>query len=267
MALASLPMYDHAELEDATDGWWQGLARAFRARGLAGVPAALARGSRHDDWSAPDLLLSQTCGYPLVNAFAGRLRLVATPVYLVPHCRGASYRSLVLVADGSSVAALEGLRGARAVINARDSHSGFNALRAAVAPLSRGGRFFGVVVESGNHLESLLMVKRGEADVCAVDCVSHALWQDTMPAAVAGVRVLATTAHAPGLPYVTAAGRGESEVEALRRGLLDAVADPELAAARRRLRIGGFEVLPLAAYDRIHAFERLARRHGYEDIA
>ena len=88
----------------------------------------------------------------------------------------------------------------------------------------------------------------------------------TEPAAVAGLRVLAWSAPAPGLPYVTRADAGEDELAALRAGLLAAAADPELAAARRALSLTGFEVLPLAAYDAIDEMEAEAIALGYPEI-
>ncbi len=267
MVLASLPMYDLEPLRDATDAWWRALAQAFRERGLENVPVRLDRADRHDHWSSRDLLLSQTCGWPLVNAFAGRLRLLATPRYDVPCCQGSDYCSLILVRNTSRVAELDDLRGLSAAINGADSHSGYNALRATIAPLASAGTFFGDVRVSGSHQGSLAMVAQGTADVCAVDCVSFALMQDTMPDATDGVRVLATTRCAPALPYVTAAQRGDDEVEALREGLLAAASDPRLDDVRRRLRLKGFAVLPLEAYDRISAFVAMARDCGYPEVA
>ncbi|MCY4609130.1 MAG: PhnD/SsuA/transferrin family substrate-binding protein [bacterium] len=267
MVLASLPMYDLEPLRDATDAWWRALAQAFRERGLENVPVRLDRADRHDHWSSRDLLLSQTCGWPLVNAFAGRLRLLATPRYDVPCCQGSDYCSLILVRHTSRVAELDDLRGLRAAINGADSHSGYNALRATIAPLASAGTFFGDVLVSGSHQGSLAMVAQGTADVCAVDCVSFALMQETMPDATEGVRVLATTRCAPALPYVTAAQRGDDEVEALREGLLAAASDPRLDDVRRRLRLKGFAILPLEAYDRISAFVAMARDCGYPEVA
>src|SRR3546814_8202871 len=82
---ASLPMYDLPGLEAATDAWWAGLAAAFRAEGLHQVPERLTREGGHAAlWTAPDLLFSQTCGYPLTHALAGRVTLVATPIYDCP---------------------------------------------------------------------------------------------------------------------------------------------------------------------------------------
>ncbi len=267
MVLASLPMYDLEPLRDATDAWWRALAQAFRERGLENVPVRLDRADRHDHWSSCDLLLSQTCGWPLVNAFAGRLRLLATPRYDVPCCQGSDYCSLILVRHTSGVAELDDLRGLSAAINGADSHSGYNALRATIAPLASAGTFFGDVRVSGSHQGSLAMVAQGTADVCAVDCVSFALMQDTMPDATDGVRVLATTRCAPALPYVTTAQRGDDEVEALREGLLAAASDPRLDDVRRRLRLKGFAILPLEAYGRINAFVAMARDCGYPEVA
>src|SRR3546814_15586928 len=74
------------------------LAAAFRAEGLAGVPERLTRDGDHAAlWTAPDLLFSQTCGYPLTHALAGRVTLVATPTYGCPGCDGGPYRSEILV--------------------------------------------------------------------------------------------------------------------------------------------------------------------------
>ena len=265
--LASLPMYDLEPLRDANDAWWQALAQAFRERGFDDVPDCLDRAERHDHWSSRDLLLSQTCGWPLVNEFAGHLRLLATPRYDVPCCRGSDYCSLILVCRGSPVAELEDLRGLRAVVNGADSHSGYNALRATIAPLASAGTFFGDVRVSGSHQGSLAMVMQGAADVCAIDCVSFALMQDTMPVATDGVRVLDTTGSAPALPYVTSVHRGDDEVRALREGLLAAASDPRHDDVRRQLRLKGFAILPLEAYDRIDAFAAMARDCGYPEVA
>ena len=43
-----LPMYDPPELHATVDAWWNGLARAFRAEGVAAVPDGLDRAYRSD---------------------------------------------------------------------------------------------------------------------------------------------------------------------------------------------------------------------------
>ena len=146
------------------------------------------------------MLLSQTCGYPLTHELAGVVELVATPAYSASGCSGANYCSLIVVSEDNPAAGLQDLHGAVCAYSRRDSHSGYNALRAAVAPHADGSSFFSRVVESGAHPVSIELIATGEADVCAVDCVTHALIAKYRPDALAGTRVMGATEHAPGLP-------------------------------------------------------------------
>lgn len=261
-------MYDLPEVRPALDALWAGLARHLRREGVADVPGALAQDQPAAAlWAGPDLLFSQCCGYDLVNGYAGALRPLATPCYRAPGCAGPDYLSIVVVAEGAPVRSLEDLRGGVCAINSWKSHSGMSALRALIAPLSRGGRFFARIQVSGAHSASLAMVARGEADVAAIDCVVHALLARHRPAALDGTRTLGRTARAVAPPFVTHARTGDENVGRLRSALARAFDDPALAAARADLMLAGLEILPLAAYDRIKAFERLAARHGYPVLA
>jgi ABC-type phosphate/phosphonate transport system substrate-binding protein len=266
MAVASLPMYDLPELRAATDAWWQGLARAFGREGIADVPHALDRRASYQEiWTSPDLLLSQTCGYPLKHALSGRVTLVATPCYAAEGCEAASYCSFVVVGVDSTARAIEDLRGLRCAINGLDSQSGCNALRALVATAAKASRFFGSVAITGGHKASLALIASGQADVAAIDCVTHRLLARHMPQALAGTRVLCRTASAPGLPYVTRAGADADLLMRLRVGLERAFADPELAAARDALILENVAILPLSAYDRIREMEDAAAAAGYRE--
>jgi ABC-type phosphate/phosphonate transport system substrate-binding protein len=268
MRLANLPMYDLAPIRDATDAWWAGLAGHFRAAGLDGVPETLSRGG---DLTAqcrsPELMFTQTCGYPLTHDLVGAVRVIATPCYQASGCSGADYLSVILIGDDSPAARLEDLRGGRCAINNLDSQSGFNALRALVAPMGDGKPFFGEIVVSGSHLESAPMVGRGEADLASLDCVTYTLLAVHDPERLAGTRVLCETESVPGLPYVTAATTSDDELNRLRQGLAAACADPALAEARSMLLLAGVEVLAETAYDRILDMERIARAQGGGDLA
>jgi ABC-type phosphate/phosphonate transport system substrate-binding protein len=263
MAVASLPMYDLPEARPALDALWAGIARELRRAGLE-APARLT----HDEpgsalWAAPDLLFSQCCGADLTGAPGATLQPVATPRYRAPGCAGARYASLLVVPDAAAITVVEDLRGRIAAVNHPRSHSGANALRALIAPLSRAGRFFAEVVESGSHAASLALVQERRADVAAIDCVSHALLARHRPAALAGTRVFCRTAGAPAPPFVTRKSAGAELVARLREALRCAFADPALARAREDLLLDGTELLPPAAYARIAAFARFAARHGY----
>lgn len=259
-------MYDLPEVRAATDAWWRGIATALERAGLGGVPRALTRDSGIDLWHSPQMLLSQTCGYPLTHALAGVVELVATPAYSVDGCNGADYCSLIVVSEDSHAEELADLRGAVCAYSRRDSHSGYNALRAAIAPLAGGGAFFDRVVESGAHALSIGLIATGEADVCAVDCVTHALMARYQPNALSGTRVMARTERAPGLPYVTRAGTGGDDMSRLRDALLSAANDPALADVRDALLLGDIHVLDHDAYRRIDDMESSARAAGYAEI-
>ncbi len=249
---ASLPMYDLAAVRDATDAWWSGLARHFTAAGIDSVPDALTRpGGGTGHWCAPRLLFSQTCGYPLVTALAGKVAVVATPVYDAPGCEGPRYSSMVVVGADSTARELADLSGARCALSSAGSWSGHHALRVLAAPMCSAGPLFGEAVASGGHAASIAMVAAGEADLAAIDCVTFALMADHMPESIAGIRILCQTPSAPGLPYITALSGGETGLRRLRDGLLAALGDPALAASRKVLRIAGIEFLTPGDYQEL----------------
>ena len=265
--IATLPMYDWPEVREATDAWWAGLARHLRGSGFK-APGRLTRGggaSTH--WQRSDLLVSQTCGYPLTHDFRGRLEVLATPVYDVEGCSGPSYSSLIVVPADGGVSRLEDLQGATAAYNAADSLSGYLALKCVFAPLGRNKRFFGRLAESGSHRASMQLVCEGKADVAAIDCVSFALARRHRPELAAGVAVIARGPAASALPYVTAAGRPAGDIERLKHALSAAAADPALAGAREALFIAGLEFLPPDAYHRVLDLEAACDALGYAALA
>ena len=80
--IAQLSMYDLPAMRPAVDAWWAGLARHLRRVGLEEVPAVLTRNREMEEVArSPDLLLMQTCGYPLLYRIGDAVRLLATPVY------------------------------------------------------------------------------------------------------------------------------------------------------------------------------------------
>jgi ABC-type phosphate/phosphonate transport system substrate-binding protein len=261
MPVAALPMYDFEELRESTDALW--VAIAARLGGAA--PACLSRdASPEQSWNDPELLLGQTCGYPLVTSLRDRVALLATPRYRAPGCAGAMYRSAVIVRAGDGASSLADLRGRRCAVNDPASNSGMNLLRAAVAPLARGAtRFFGGVVMTGGHVGSMRAVAEGRADVASIDCVTWAHVVTLRPAAAAGLRVLAWTEASPGLPLITSRHIDAATRSALLRALDDVARDPALAPVRDALRLEGFERLTFEDYGSVLALERRAQAAGY----
>jgi ABC-type phosphate/phosphonate transport system substrate-binding protein len=265
---ASLGMYDLPELATATDAWWTGLRRHFADQGFRDLPAALNRsGDPVERLKAEGLLFAQTCGFPLTHKLKDHVQLLATPRYAVAGCVGATYVSWIVVRQDDPAKSLADVRGRRVAYNDDGSQSGYNTLRAMLAPLADGGRFLGAAIESGAHRKSLALVKAGEADVAAIDCVTFALIARAAPREVQGIRVLRASGTAPGLPYVTASATTPAEVRRLQAGIAAAFADPALAQTRAALALDGCEILPRAAYEVVPAMESAAIAAGYPRLA
>jgi len=214
-------------------------------------------------WRAPDLLLSQTCGYPLVMALQSAVRVLAVPAFALPGCDGMAYRSVILVPE-DGVRSLDALRGSVAAINQDHSQSGMNALRHTIAPLARGGKFFSQVVVSGSHMASIAMLQRGKAAVAAIDCATYGLAVRHAPKLVAGVRQLQTTVPAPGLPLITSRQLTEAQAQDLQDVVLSLT--DTAALALQTLSIDRFHAIGLPDYAPIMAQARFAVGQGYPTL-
>ena len=101
-AFASLPWYDLAEVRQATDAFWRELQGQFRLVGLTNVPEQLNRDVHYRrQWTSPEFLFGQACGYDVRMSSAEHLRVVATPCYEAPGCQGSLYSSFVVVHEDS----------------------------------------------------------------------------------------------------------------------------------------------------------------------
>jgi ABC-type phosphate/phosphonate transport system substrate-binding protein len=266
--IAALSMYDLPEIRKATDAWWQTIAASLRAEGVPDVPSTLDRSRPVSAiWRDPLLVLSQTCGYPLTHEFAHALTAIAVPTYAADGCTPGRYRSAFLVRSDDPAAELDDLRDRRVAANSPDSQSGCNALRAAIAPLSRGGRFFSEVIWSGMHRASIAAVRSGKADVAAVDAVSFALISRHAPDETSGLRVLDWSADAPALPYATRRSIDPVTRARLTAGLVRAAEDPSGADARATLLIDGLSEVDDRDYSPFPEMRKTAERLGYPQLA
>jgi ABC-type phosphate/phosphonate transport system substrate-binding protein len=261
-------MYDLPELLDDHQQLWNALRGFLREEGFSDLPVPLEWSEDLTQvWQSPDLLLSQTCGYPLIHELAPYVQLVGVPHYDAPGCEGYRYSSAVIVHRGSSFQSLADLRGTVAGFNERGSQSGYNALRHAIAPFAGGKPFFAEVRRTGRHEASIDETAAGRIDVAAIDAVTFALIARYQPGRVADVRVLGFTAPVPGLPLVTSIGTPAHRIQALRRGLARLAAEPDLDALRQRLLIKGFSSPALSEYAALADQEAAAEAAGYGTLA
>src|SRR5688572_1254078 len=255
---AMISMYDMPERRPAIEAWWAGLTRHWQAAGLRDVPETtqVTDGDLYELWQAPDLFIAQTCGFPLTHRLKDRVTLVGTPVYALNGCSGGSYHSVIVARKDSDVHGLDDVAGTVAAINGYDSQSGWNALRHSLIGKGAPAR----VVETGGHRRSVAAVREGRADVAVIDCVTYAGLQQLATQEVAPLRIIAHSASAPALPYVTRRDIAPADLEKLRAGLRAAMTDPALAETRAALLLSGLEIVPLQAYDRLLEMEREADR-------
>lgn len=262
----ALPMYLGAP--DAVQDLWMHLREALRAQGMQGLPEAIVwPQDLHAHWLSPDLLLSQTCGYPLTHALQSQVQLLGCFRYAAPGCEGLDCRSVLIAREEHAHLALQDFRGLRVAFNSSDSQSGYNALRALVAPLAQGRAFFGGTLETGGHRQSIDAVRQARADLAAIDCVTWALLQRTAPQAAQGLKAIGYSAPYPGLPLICALGAQKHVVAALQNALGDLLQSPAAQASLEALLITGYESPALSVYQRCLEMEQTALAQGYPTLA
>lgn len=255
--IAGLPMYEIAGLGPLVDRFWTGLARALREVGIDRVPTRLDRSLPLDAlWTHPHLLLAQTCGYPLSHALRNRVTYVATPCYRSRHCEGPLYTSLVMARADDQRRRLADFQGpVRVAINGLDSQSGNVALRATLARHVDPATWSASALITGSHSASLDAVRAHSADLCAIDCVTAALFERHAPGRLAGLKVVEVGPKAPGLPFITSTQTGPADLERLQAGLEAAIRGPALRDVCEDLLLDDVRVLAPAAYQRIFELE------------
>lgn len=266
--IAGLPMYDYPELRPANDAFWRWIAAYLGNKGIKDLDPDLSRtGNIYSLWRDPDLILGQTCGYPLMTELQDTVTYVATPVYTAPLCEGPLHRSVVIARNAENAGSLAAFRGTRCAVNGMDSNSGMNLLRATFAPVAAGGHFFREIKISGSHRESLRMVAVGEADIAAIDCVSFVHFCRFDPDFVARIKIVAETGQTPSLPLITSLRTSIETVQVIREALMAVGTVGPRPEFLDKLLIAGFDVLPAHAYDIVLDLEKQASDAGYPRLA
>ncbi len=229
--IAALPMYDPPPLQGANDRLWAGARDRLRARGIA-APEALTRGAEElwPIWTAPDLVLAQTCGFPFRTRLQGRVTLIGTPDYGVEGCAPGYYRSVIVARRDDPRRELADFDGAVLAGNDALSQSGWAAPMNMAAELGLRWR---PGPRTGAHRTSAVAVAEGRADIAALDAVTFALLQGVEPA-LSALRVVEMTPPTPGLPLIAAAGADARAAFDAVAGAIAALPAPDRAALHLR---------------------------------
>lgn len=264
--IASLGMYDHPAQRWANDALWSALAAHLRGQGIDAPPTLDHARSVEATWQAPDLLLAQCCGYPLVADDGLDLRVVAVPHYDIADSAPGRHVSRIVVRASERGHDLAAFRGRIAAINAPLSNTGANLFRDAVADIADAMPFFAAIVTTGSHRQSALAVRAGTADIAAIDAVTHAALERFEPELLTGLRTIAVTRSSPTLPFVTARRTPPRLVAALRAALVAVAGDPALASARAALFLS--DIVPASGhrYTALLGLARGAAARGYPTL-
>lgn len=230
--IAALGMYDRAECQAANDRLWSLIRDGLRAEGVK-APDALTRGAGAywQAWQSPDLILSQTCGFPYRASLHGDVALIGTPDYAVEGCAQGYYRSVFVARKHNPRNSLAEFDGATLAFNEDLSQSGWAAPQNHAAAL---GLSFKPHLWTGGHLASARAVAEGRAEIAALDAITWAMiarWEGF----ATDLKVVGQTEPTPGLPYITAKG---SDAEQLFR-LISAAIEALGASDRDTLRLRG----------------------------
>lgn len=214
----------------------------------------------------PELFIGHTCGYPLMKHLQDAVTPFCVPVFNVSGVEGNLYSSRFIVAAESDIGSLAECGGRILAINNRDSNSGMNVLRHAIAKLNPAVPFFASVVNSGGHLQSLTAVAEKQADVAAIDCVSFQLIEDRWPELTAGVRSIGDSVKTCGLPLVMPIANLPSTdtrkiLAALNKALKQV--NPRIP---QRLHLSHFARVSFADYEAILEVESFAIDAGYPEL-
>lgn len=254
---AELRMYVAPEqIEHANQHWLARILERLNLRRLSADPLDLP-----GLWLAPELLVTQTCGYPLMTQLRGQVRVIGRPRYELPHSSNGEHCSLLLTRDDNPRIRLAQFYNSRGVINGHDSNSGMNLLRQRLAPLQRDARFFASVAISGAHRESLRWLREDRADLAAIDSVTYDYLARFAPEEVAGLRIVTRSAPSPTLPYIGPLGLSDVQAEQIREAMNQALQDLPLVVDT----LGVQAVLPASEddYQVLLDYERQAASVGY----
>jgi ABC-type phosphate/phosphonate transport system substrate-binding protein len=248
MTIASLAMYPYPHLRSAYDQLWESVRSrlSLAASALDWVLDALPA-CRRDD-----LLLGQTCGWPLITELASIVRVVGTFDYDVEGASSGTYCSVLISNRDESLADI--LRQPDLVVaaNSADSLSGWISLRSVAATHGvRLGEYRETIQWTGSHAASIDAVRRRRANLASIDAVSWSHLDGS------GLSIVGHGPRVPCLPLVTSGSSTDAVVSELRAALTATVHDPAMADVCATLKIRDFLDRELADYEGLPALAEL----------
>ena len=209
---------------------------------------------RYAQLDASQIDIGWICSAPYVRRVDQhelKLELLAAPVMAAPRYQNSPiYFSDVVVRSDSSFYKFDDLRGAAWAYNEPDSHSGYHVVRWYLAQRNLDGRFFGKVVQSGGHANSLNLILNSEVDASAIDATVLDLRLEREPQLRHQIRVIESLGPSPIPPYVVGKHVPVALRQALRQALTHMHAHEQGRAILQQGQVARFAAVTDADYDR-----------------
>lgn len=238
---AELGMYPFDSVAWAWDALWEVVHSHARW-----TPPTLTRsGDVHARWVDPQCVVTQVCGFPLAARHAKDFRVVGAFELSIAEAAGHSYRSVLLSTTNRPLAELASPT-THAVANRSDSLSGWVSLVAAtVGPT---GRWPGRATFTSAHVESLRVLRRGQADLAALDSWSLAFIERDEPDLLTGLHRVGLGPLVPTPAITTRVSVDDADHAVLAHAFREAVVDRSIGDALAALHITGFAPLTIDDY-------------------
>jgi ABC-type phosphate/phosphonate transport system substrate-binding protein len=259
---ASLPMYGCLLPTETNRILWEAIRINLSTSIVSAAPDALNDlQSCHKLWTAGSaLLFTQTCGYPLINGYSSYMKVVGTPIYNVPGCHEAYYRSALITSiqhhknysndysnnnnsnnnNYSNNNLLEFLQSKDSIsiaVNSFESCSGFLMFLSALAEVNNRSLDYSKkykairinrIIVTGSHIGSIKCIQNNIADIASIDCISLELARIHCPGLYEKIRIIGLSPLGLAPPYATYIDSSKDLLESLRVGLQSMIRNESL---------------------------------------